>query len=419
MEDFSYKNGQLHAEEVPLADIAAEFGTPCYVYSAAHLRQSLRSYQQGFQSIDHLVCYSVKANSNLAVLRVLANEGSGFDVVSGGELRRVLKIGGDPTRIVFSGVGKQDWELREAIEAGIAQINVECPAELDMISRVATELGRKASVALRINPDVDPKTHPYIATGLKTSKFGIPMERCLEDYQRATQLPGLEIVGIDCHIGSQLTSTAPFAEAAQLMVDLIDRLGERGITIRNLDLGGGLGIVYDDEQPPDACEYAATLIRAIGERPLRIIVEPGRSIAGNAGVLLTEVLFQKSNAEKNFIVVDAAMNDLARPSMYSAYHHIQEVEPGGGREITADIVGPVCETGDVLARDRRLPTPSPGQLLAIMSAGAYGASMASNYNTRPRAAEVLVDGAEYYVVRRRETVDDLISYENIPAHLGA
>lgn len=416
MSAFTRKNGSLHVEDVPVARVAAEVGTPCYVYSRAALRESYRAYARGFGAARHLVCYSVKACSNLAVLRVLANEGAGFDVVSGGELERVMRAGGDPAKVVFSGVGKTESEIRKALEAGIAMFNVESPGELDVIERVASSMGLRAPIALRINPDVDPKTHPYISTGLRSSKFGISIERAFEDYARASKMPGIEIVGADCHIGSQLTSVEPFREAVARMLNLVDRLIEAGMPVRNLDMGGGLGIVYDAETPPSHEAYARALVDAIGPRDLRILVEPGRSIVGNAGILVTRVLYHKTNYEKNFVVVDAAMNDLARPALYDAYHAIEAVEDDRAR-ITADVVGPICETGDFFARDREIAPVPPGGLMVVLSAGAYGFSMASNYNTRPRAAEVLVDGARFDVVRRRETLDDLLGPESIPASL--
>ncbi len=413
MSAFTRKDGELFAENVPAADIAREVGTPCFVYSLAELRARFRDYDAGFEGADHLVCYSVKANSNIAVLRALANEGSGFDVVSGGELKRVIAAGGDPSKVVFSGVGKQEWEIADALDAGILMFNVESPAELETINRVALERGARAPVALRVNPDVDAKTHPYISTGLKTSKFGIPIERCLEDYARASEMKGLEVVGADCHIGSQLTSSEPLVEAAGRMAALLRRLDERGIRPRYIDMGGGLGIVYDDEAPPTADEYAAKLVGALEGLDVTILVEPGRSIVGNAGILLTSVLYHKGNNEKNFIVVDAAMNDLPRPSLYSAFHRIEAADDTRDT-VVADVVGPVCETGDFLAKEREVPAVAPGGLLAVMSAGAYAFAMASNYNSRPRAAEVLVDGENFYTIRRRETLDDLIGPESIP-----
>jgi diaminopimelate decarboxylase len=416
MDFFDRKNGELYAEGVRVEAIADEAGTPCYVYSAGALRAHLRAYRTGFADADHLICYSVKANSNIAVLRVLANEGSGFDVVSGGELERVLRAGGDSSKVVFSGVGKQPWEIRMALEAGIRMFNVESPGELDVIDGIARELGVRAPVALRINPDVDPKTHPYISTGLRSAKFGISIDRGIEDYLRARDMKGLEIVGADCHIGSQLTTTEPFAEAVGRMSRLLDRLDDAGIAIRYLDMGGGLGIVYDAETPPSHADYARALVGALGGRKVTLIIEPGRSIAGNAGIFLTRVLYHKSNGDKNFIVVDAAMNDLVRPAFYQSFHAIEPVRTTA-EAIQADVVGPICETGDFIARDRQVASVPPGGLFAVRSAGAYGFTMASNYNTRPRAPEVLVDGSAWHVVRRRETLDDLIGPESIPEGL--
>jgi diaminopimelate decarboxylase len=416
MNAFARKNGSLHAEDVPVARIAAEVGTPCYVYSRAALRESYGAYARGFGKTPHVVCYSVKACSNIAILRVLAKEGAGFDVVSGGELARVIRAGGDPGKVVFSGVGKTEEEVRQALAAGILMFNVESPGELDVIDRAARALGKRAPVALRINPDVDPKTHPYISTGLRSSKFGISIERAFEDYARARTLAGIEIVGADCHIGSQLTSVEPFREAVGRMLTLVDRLIEAGIPLRYLDMGGGLGITYNAESPPTHEAYTSALVEALGSRKLTVLVEPGRSIVGNAGILLTRVLYHKTNYEKNFVVVDAAMNDLARPALYDAYHAIEAADDGA-RPITADVVGPICETGDFFARGREVPSVPPGGLMVIRSAGAYGFSMSSNYNTRPRAAEVLVDGARFDVIRRRETLEDLLAPERIPASL--
>ena len=414
---FSRKDGRLWAEGVEVAAIADRVGTPCYIYSRAALRQGVRAWVDGLKGTPGLVCYSVKANGNLAVLRTVAAEGAGFDVVSGGELARVQAAGGDQSKVVFSGVGKQPWEIRKALEAKILQFNVESAAELDLIAAIASQLGVRAPVALRVNPDVDPRTHPYIATGLRSSKFGIAMESCMAEYRRAMEMDGLEVVGVDCHIGSQLTSTAPLLEAVARVLDLVDRLGAEGIAVDNLDVGGGLGIVYNDEEPPAADQWARALVEAVGERDLKLIVEPGRSIAGNAGILVTRVLRAKANHDKNFIVVDAAMNDLARPSLYDAYHAIEPVAEGTAGTVEADIVGPVCETGDFLARGRRVAAVEPGGLLAVMSAGAYGSVMASNYNARPRPPEVLVDGGRFAVVRRRETVEDMLAGEQIPAWL--
>jgi diaminopimelate decarboxylase len=417
MHHFHLREGELCAEDVRLREIAARFGTPCYVYSLATLRRHYRVFDAAFAAIPHLVCFSVKANSNLAVLRIFAREGSGFDIVSGGELVRVLKAGGDPAKIVFSGVGKTRDEIRAALRAGILLFNVESPAELDVINATAAELRMKARVALRVNPDVDPKTHPYIATGLKQSKFGIHIQRSLEDYRRARSLEHIEVIGVDCHIGSQLTTVPPFVDALERIRDLFDRLQHEHFAIRYVDMGGGLGITYNDEQPPDPKEYAAALTEGLRGIDATLLLEPGRVIVGNAGILLTRVLYLKSTDEKNFVVVDAGMNDLIRPSLYGSYQTIRPVHRRDGATFTADVVGPVCESGDFLAKDRELPALEAGDLLAVMSAGAYGFVMASNYNTRPRPAEILVDGSKCYVIRERETVDDLVRGEAIPEFL--
>jgi diaminopimelate decarboxylase len=417
MHHFHLREGELCAEDVRLREIAARFGTPCYVYSLATLRRHYRVFDAAFAAIPHLVCFSVKANSNLAVLRIFAREGSGFDIVSGGELVRVLKAGGDPAKIVFSGVGKTRDEIRAALRAGILLFNVESPAELDVINATAAELRMKARVALRVNPDVDPKTHPYIATGLKQSKFGIHIQRSLEDYRRARSLEHIEVIGVDCHIGSQLTTVPPFVDALERIRDLLDRLQHEHFAIRYVDMGGGLGITYNDEQPPDPKEYAAALTEGLRGIDATLLLEPGRVIVGNAGILLTRVLYLKSTDEKNFVVVDAGMNDLIRPSLYGSYQTIRPVHRRDGATFTADVVGPVCESGDFLAKDRELPALEAGDLLAVMSAGAYGFVMASNYNTRPRPAEILVDGSKCYVIRERETVDDLVRGEAIPEFL--
>ena len=417
MHHFHLREGELYAEDVPLRDIAARFGTPCYVYSLATLRRHYRVFDDAFAAVPHLVCFSVKANSNLAVLHTFARQGSGFDIVSGGELLRALKAGANPRKIVFSGVGKTRDEILAALNAGILMFNVESPAELDLINATAKELRVTAPVALRVNPNVDPKTHPYIATGLKKSKFGIHIQRSLEDYRRARALDHIEVIGVDCHIGSQLTTVPPFVDALQRIRDLIDRLHDEQFRIRYVDMGGGLGITYNDEQPPEPKEYAAALAEGLRGIDATLILEPGRVIVGNAGVLLTQVLYLKGTDEKNFVVVDAGMNDLIRPSLYGSYQAIRPVRRRDGGTVTADVVGPVCESGDFLAKDRELPVVEPGDLLAVMSAGAYGFVMASNYNTRPRPPEVLVDGAQCYVVRQRETFDDLIRGESIPAPL--
>ncbi len=410
---FGYKNSELNAEAVPLGRIADEHGTPCFVYSRSALTDAWRAFDSAFKARDHLVCYAVKANSNLAILNLFARLGSGFDIVSGGELQRVLAAGGDPRKIVFSGVGKSAHEIRRALAADILCFNVESESELIRLDRIAGELGKSAPVSLRVNPDVDAKTHPYIATGLKQNKFGVAYRDAFELYRRARELPHLRIEGIDCHIGSQLTEIAPFAAALEKVLDLLDRLQRESIAISHLDLGGGLGICYRDETPPAIGDYARTLIGLIGKRPQKLLFEPGRSLVGNAGILLTRVEYLKHGEEKNFAIVDAAMNDLIRPALYEGWHAVLPVTTGGGGTDGGDeyeIVGPVCESGDFLAHGRRLALRE-GDLLAIMSAGAYGMSMSSNYNTRPRAAEIMIDGTMSHVIRKRETVDELMAHE--------
>jgi diaminopimelate decarboxylase len=409
---FGYQNGELHAESVPLAGIAARYGTPCYVYSRAALTETWRAFDEAFSARDHLVCYAVKANSSLAVLNLLARLGSGFDIVSGGELARVIAAGGDPRKTVFSGVGKSVAEMRAALAAGILCFNVESEAELVRLERVAADAGKTAAVSVRVNPDIDARTHPYIATGLKENKFGIAYQDAPALYRRARELPHLSIAGIGCHIGSQLTELEPFVAALDRILELADRLQAEGIAIAHLDLGGGLGIRYRDESPPALRDYARALTGRIGARPLKLLLEPGRVLAGPAGILLTRVEFLKHGAERNFAVVDAAMNDLLRPALYDAFHEIQPVNqrPGPGRRY--EVVGPVCETGDFLGRGRMLNIRED-DLLAIMAAGAYGMSMSSNYNTRPRAPEVMVDGSESHLVRERETVAELMTREKL------
>jgi diaminopimelate decarboxylase len=411
MSPFQYRDGELHAEGVALSRIAAQFGTPCYVYSRAALTTAWRSFDAAFAGRDHLVCYAVKANPNIGVLDVFARLGSGFDIVSGGELARVLAAGGDPRKVVFSGVGKTAAEMRAALEAGILCFNVESAAELELLDRVAAETGRIAPVSLRVNPDVDAKTHPYIATGLKENKFGVAYDDALAVYRRACGLRNLRIEGVDCHIGSQLTEIAPFVAALERVLALVDALERDGIAVRHLDLGGGLGIRYRDETPPAMADYAAALIAALGKRPQKLLFEPGRLLTGNAGVLLSEILYLKHGDERNFAIVDAAMNDLMRPALYDAWHEVLPLRGGGTASREYDIVGPVCESGDFLARGRPLAAKA-GDLIAIASAGAYGMSMASNYNTRPRAAEVMVDGDRFYPVRDRESVAQLLANEH-------
>jgi len=412
MDHFLYRDGVLHAEDVALPELAARFGTPCYVYSRATIERHWRAFDDAFTGQPHLVCYAVKANSNLGVLSVLARLGSGFDIVSVGELERVLRAGGQADRVVFSGVGKREDEMRRALEAGIRCFNVESEAELDQLDRVAGSMGRRAPVSLRVNPDVDAKTHPYISTGLKENKFGIPIDAAPALYARAAGMTNVDIVGVDCHIGSQLTEVAPFVDALDRVLALVDTLAAQDITIRHLDIGGGLGIRYHDETPPEPADYAAAMHQRLADRDLEILMEPGRAIVGNAGVLLTRVEYLKPTPAKHFAVVDAAMNDLLRPSLYSAWQDIVPVQPRDGGAEHYDIVGPVCETGDFLGKDREL-TLAAGDLLAVRSAGAYGFSMSSNYNSRPRAAEVMVDGAEAHLVRARETLDQLMAGEAV------
>ena len=414
MNAFEYREHQLHAEDVPLAAIAAHYGTPCFVYSRAMLEQQFRAYQDALGSHPHLICYAVKANSNLAVLNVLARLGAGFDIVSGGELVRVLEAGGSPERIIFSGVGKTVEEMQQALEADILCFNVESLPELERLSAVADSMERTARISLRVNPDVDAGTHPYISTGLKENKFGVDINAALAIYQRAQELPGIEIVGVDCHIGSQLTSLAPYLDVLERMLALIDQLAAAGITIRHLDLGGGLGVRYQQENPPTPDEYIRAILPRLEGRQLSLIFEPGRSICANAGVMLTRVEYLKETEHKNFAVVDGAMNDIIRPALYQAVMGIIPVQQGEIGRITRrwDIVGPVCESGDFLGRERELAL-SQGDLLAVCSAGAYCFTMSSNYNTRNRAAEVMVDGDRYHLVRRRETYADQLALESV------
>ncbi len=418
MHHFQYRENELYAEEVPVRQIARKVGTPFYLYSAATLRRHYRVFDQAFKTLPHLVCYAVKANSNLAVLRLLAREGAGADIVSGGELFRALKAGIPAEKIVFSGVGKTAREIRLALKAGILMFNVESLEELKSIARIARKMGKKAPIAIRVNPDVNPKTHPYISTGLKENKFGLDVETAFKAYQLAKEDPYLEIVGIDCHIGSQLTQLSPFVEALRRIKAFLKRLATLGISVRYLDLGGGLGIVYGEEEPPPPEKYAQALIEELNDLSVTLILEPGRVLVGNAGILVTKVLYYKETPAKKFLIVDAGMNDLLRPAFYQAYHEIIPVLKKERPSIVADVVGPICETGDFLARERELPLVKPGELLAVMSAGAYGFVMASNYNSRPRPAEVMVNGEEFYVVRRRETYAKLVAGEKIPPFLG-
>lgn len=410
MSYFAYHGGELHAEEVPVRRIAERYGTPCYVYSRAALEDAYRAFDSAFSGHDHAVCYAVKANSTLAVLDLLARLGSGFDIVSGGELQRVLAAGGEAGRTVFSGVGKSVQEMRQALAAGIFCFNIESESELQRLDRIAGEAGVTAAISLRVNPDVDPRTHPYIATGLRQSKFGVAYSEALPLYRRARGMRHLAITGIGCHIGSQLTALEPFVEALDRVLELADRLHAEGMVVSHVDAGGGLGIRYRDESPPSFADYGRALTARLGTRRVRLLLEPGRALIGNAGILLTRVEYLKRGAERNFAVVDAAMNDLMRPALYDAYHDVRPVAAASGSGATYEIVGPVCESGDFLARSRELSLRE-SDLLAIMSAGAYGMSMSSNYNTRPRAAEVMVDKEDAHLIRGREAITDLMAAE--------
>ncbi len=412
MDYFNYRDNRLFAEDVELTEIAATWGTPTYVYSRATLERHWHAFDQALAGRDHLICYAVKANSNLAILNLLARLGSGFDIVSLGELERVLEAGGDPAKVVFSGVGKRVDEIHRALQVGIHCFNVESESELLCIDQQAGELGVRAPISLRVNPDVDANTHPYISTGLKENKFGITIEKALCLYEQAAALENIQILGVDCHIGSQLTATAPFIDALQRVLALIDRLEQQGITIQHLDLGGGLGITYDDETPPQPAEYATAVMEALQGRELQLILEPGRAIVGNAGILLTRVEYLKHTAHKNFAIIDAAMNDLMRPALYQAWQSIIPVCPRDSEPHRYDLVGPICETGDFLGKDRDLALEE-GDLLAVRSAGAYGFTMSSNYNSRPRAAEVMVDGDKVYKIRCREKIADLYRDEHL------
>jgi len=422
MNHFEYRNGEMFAEGVALERIAREVGTPAYVYSLATLKRHFKVFDQAFSKVRHIVCFSVKANSNLALLRAFAKEGSGFDIVSGGELFRALKVGADPTKIVFSGVGKKREEIEYALNSGILMFNVESEQELIALNDIASSMGKRAPISLRVNPDVDPQTHPYISTGMKKAKFGVDIKKSLETYRKAVSLRNVEVVGVDCHIGSQLTSITPFVDALAKVREYLDRVlaGEmkkEGAQIRYLDLGGGLGINYHDETPPSPDEYAKAIVEGLEGLDVTLILEPGRVIVGNAGILLTEVQYIKETDSKNFVIVDGGMNDLIRPALYGSYQAIQPVVENRAQKIVADVVGPICESGDFFAKDREIPRPQRGDLLAIMSAGAYGFTMASNYNSHPKPPEVLVDGEKYYVVRKRESFEDLIRGETIPSPL--
>ena len=408
---FDYRIDELFVESVSLKQIAHEFGTPCYVYSRAALTQAYQAFDSAFANRDHLICYAVKANSNIAILNLFARLGSGFDIVSGGELQRVIKAGGDPGKTVFSGVGKNAGEMRLALNANILCFNVESEAELIVLNQIAKDMGKIAPVSLRVNPDVDAKTHPYISTGLKENKFGVPASEAERIYQSAHQYPHIRFTGLDCHIGSQLTELEPFLQASSKMLRLLETLQSQGLRIEHLDLGGGLGIRYTDETPPSIKDYVSALCASTQQVKQRLLIEPGRSLVGNSGILLTRVEYLKHTPARNFAIVDAAMNDLMRPALYDAYHDILPVHKNGGEFKSYQVVGPVCETGDFLGHDRELSL-NDGDLLAVMSAGAYGMSMSSNYNTRPRAAEIMVDRDTIHVIRQRETIDELIAAEH-------
>lgn len=420
MEDFQYREGELYCEDVPVSRIIKEYGTPCYIYSHASLLRQYRAYDSAFSGIPHIIAFAMKANSNLAILRLMAKEGSGVDIVSGGELFRALRAGVPPQKIVFAGVGKNPDEIRDALKTDILMFNVESSAELQAINDVAASMGVRARVALRINPDIDPKTHPYISTGLKKSKFGIAADRALEEFKLATSLKHIEVVGVHKHIGSQLTEVTPFVEALKKILGLVQQVKAHGTDIRYINIGGGLGITYSDEKPPKPQDLAAAIAPLVQHLNCTLIMEPGRNIVGNAGSLITRILYTKQGEAKRFVIVDAAMNDLIRPSLYGAYHEIRPVQQRFVQAAThmVDVVGPICESGDFLAKDRTLPEVPPGEFLAVMSAGAYGFVMSSNYNSRPRSPEVLVRGGEAHLIRARETYEDLVKGEAIPAFLN-
>ncbi len=424
MHHFARKRGELFCEGVPLRRIASAVGTPVYVYSHATLSHHYRVFDNAFSGIPHIICYSMKANPNGSIIRTFSNLGSGVDIVSGGELSRAIAAGAPPSKIVYSGVGKMAWEIEEALRKRILMFNVESRQELETVDDIARRMRKKAPISLRVNPDVDPKTHPYISTGLKENKFGIHMDQAMRDYEWAARRRHIEVVGVDCHIGSQLTEISPFSDAAGKIRALVDRLLRKGLDIRFVDIGGGLGITYEDEIPPDPQQYADAIVGAFRDLPVTIILEPGRVLVGNAGILLTRMLYTKPSQEaggkggkKQFFIVDAAMNDLGRPSLYGSYHAIVPVAGRPKRKVLADVVGPICESGDFLARDRELPSFAPGDLVAVMSAGAYGFSMSSTYNSRPRAAEVMVRGSRFEVVRERESMRDLTRGERTASFL--
>lgn len=417
MNYFHYENSELWCEDVPVSRIAQDVGTPFYLYSHKTIARHFTVFDEAFADVPHIICFSTKANSNIAILRILVNMGGGVDIVSGGELYRALRAGVDPKKVVYSGVGKRVDEIKYAIESDILMFNVESSQELEVINACAGELGTNARISLRVNPDVDPMTHPHISTGLKENKFGIDINKSLDEYRRARYLKHIDIIGVDCHIGSQITEISPFLDALDRLKNLIQLLRKDGIDIRYLDLGGGLGITYDEETPPHPTEYAQAIMDRAEDMDCTFVFEPGRVIIGNAGILISKVLYTKGTDEKNFVIVDAGMNDLIRPSLYDSYHAIQPIVEKKGSKFSADIVGPICESGDFLAKRRTMPRFERGDMLAVMSAGAYGFTMASNYNSRPRVAEVLVKDDQYFVIRQREAYEDIIRGEGIPAFL--
>ena len=418
MHHFTYKNNRLYCEDVSVASIADEVGTPLYLYSCATIRRHFSVFDDAFKDLAHLTCFSVKSNSNLAILKLLALQGGGADIVSAGELFRALRAGIPPEKIVFSGVGKAPHDIEQALRSDILMFNVESEQELRTLDRIARDTGKRASIAIRINPDVAPKTHPYIVTGFGENKFGIPIDDSPAAYELAQQLENVEVKGISCHIGSQLTEIEPFLDALRKLRALMKGLEKMDLHIAYLNIGGGLGITYDDESPPHPSEYAAALKKTMGANNVTLILEPGRVIIGNAGILITRVLYTKSTPHKRFVIVDAGMNDLIRPALYDSFHAVQPVEMTSSEKVKGDLVGPVCETGDFFAKDREMPSFQPGDLVAVMSAGAYGFSMASNYNSRPRPAEVMVRGALFSIIRSRETYDDLVKGEIVPEFIG-
>ncbi len=417
MHDFKYKNSELYAEDVPVSKIAGEIGTPLYIYSHNTLLRHLNAYMNTFNGHQHTICFALKANSNLAILKLLANHGCGADVVSGGELHLALRAGISPAKIVYAGVGKTEEEIVRALKARILMFNIESSDEMMAINEIAASLNRKAPVALRVNPDIDPETHPYISTGLKESKFGIPIEEALEHYKLARRLPNLKILGIHKHIGSQITTIRPFVDALEKIVVLANTLHSHGIDVQYIDMGGGLGIPYHNEHPPHPRELSKAITPLLKGHNFNLILEPGRSIAGNAGIFVTKVLYKKKHPRKEFVIVDGGMNDLLRPSLYNAYHNVLPLRKSKRKKELSDIVGPICESGDFLAKNRELSRLSQGDLLAVMSSGAYGFTMSSNYNSRPRAAEVLVRGSEFFLIRKRETYTDLTRGIHIPDFL--